>query len=79
MEYQFLYSKANGDFLRYLNSREFGQSSFETILEELDGVFQGVNPRLEAIRELETIVKQGTDKVLLLFLSRTSKRDWAVG
>lgn len=59
MEYQFLYSKAKGDFLRYLNSRSFGQSSFDSIIKELDGVFQGVNPRLEAIRELEAIVKKG--------------------
>ena len=27
-EYQFIYSKANGDFIRYFNSQSFDQSSF---------------------------------------------------
>jgi len=60
MKYSFMYSKASGDFLKYLDSTNFESEDFDVIVTRLDDVFRGTNPRLDAIRKLEELVVKGT-------------------
>ena len=59
-EYQFLYSKATGNFLTFLDSQNFEGLSINSILENLDQVFQGIDPRLEAQRLMSDLISKGS-------------------
>ena len=59
LEYQFLYSKATGNFLKFLDAQDYSDKSFLDILAILDSAFNGTNPRLEALRSLENLKNKG--------------------